>query len=259
MKSKHLGNKILLGITILCPVVMTAPAAAQVSVGVSIGIPSPIVFVAPPQLVVLPGFDIYVAPGIAEEIYFVDGFWWRPWEGRWYRSAYYDRGWDYYSSVPYFYGNIRQEWRSDYHNHRWEGRDWNYESVPYAQVQQNWSSWKSTKYWRSKEHGGGSGPKGGQHGDDRRPAASAPQQHGSQGQPPKSQHQTVAPKAAQSQRHSAPSPKAAQQQHGGGKPQASKQGSQQPKSSPAKQSQDHGGGKGNAQPSGQHGGGKGKN
>jgi len=261
MKSTHLGNKVLLAITILGPGVMATPAAAQVSVGVSIGIPAPIVFVAPPQLVVLPGFDIYVAPGIAEEIYFVDGYWWRPWQGHWYRSASYDSGWDHYSSVPYFYGNIRQDWRSDYRNHRWEGRDWNYESVPYSRVQQNWSSWKSTNYWRSQEHGRASGSRGGQQGHDQGPAAGGASPHrGSQAQSPKSQHQAVAPKAAQSQRHSAPSPKAAQQQqHGGGQPQARKQNSKPAKASPARQAQDHGdGGKGNAQPAAQHGGGKGK-
>jgi hypothetical protein len=45
---------------------------------------------------------MYVDPDIDADLFFWDGFWWRLWEGRWYRSAYYDRDRAYYDSFPSF-------------------------------------------------------------------------------------------------------------------------------------------------------------
>ncbi|HYC56664.1 MAG TPA: hypothetical protein VEL28_17170 [Candidatus Binatia bacterium] len=177
MKTKYLGTRILLGVVILAEIAVATPAAAQLSVHVGIPLPPPIVFAGPPQVVVLPGHDIYVAPDIAEEVYFVDGFWWRPWQGRWYRSHAYDSGWAAYSSVPHFYGNVRQGWRDDYRNRRWEGQAWNYERMPHDRVEQNWSSWKSNNYWSSRQNWGVPGWKGGQRGNDSRHQAAVPQRN----------------------------------------------------------------------------------
>ena len=55
--------------------------------------PPPIPFVAPPNVVVLPGTDVYVVPDAAVDIFFQGGWWWRQWRGNWYRSTLYDRGW----------------------------------------------------------------------------------------------------------------------------------------------------------------------
>ena len=239
-------------------------------------------FVAPPQVVVLPGYDIYVAPDIVEEIYFVDGYWWRPWQGRWYRSASYDNGWGYYEGVPYFYTNVRQGWRDDYHNHRWEGQDWNYQRMSSQRVEQNWSSWKSNNYWQGQQNWGVPNMKGGkqrhnegapqpdshQRSSQQAPAMQSPssQKHSSQPQAAPQQHHSAQPKAAQQQHHPA-QPKAASQQHhsaqpkgasskhSGGPDQAQKQHSQQPKGGGSAQPQGHGG-QGQEQGQGsQHGGG----
>ncbi len=51
--------------------------AAEVDIGISLSLP--IVFAAPPEVVVVPDTDIPVAPDIDEDIYFYDGWWWRPW------------------------------------------------------------------------------------------------------------------------------------------------------------------------------------
>ena len=84
--------------TVLLALVLAAPlpTPAGVDVNVSIGLPPPIIFGAPPMLIVLPETYVYVAPDVDADIFFYDGWWWRPWEGRWYRSAYYDSGWAYY-------------------------------------------------------------------------------------------------------------------------------------------------------------------
>ena len=55
-------------------------------------LPPPVSFVVPPNVVVLPGFDVYVVPDLDVDIFFQGGWWWRPWGGRWYRSRYHDRG-----------------------------------------------------------------------------------------------------------------------------------------------------------------------
>ena len=113
-------------------------AVAGVKVGVTVALPPPILFPAPPMLVVLPETQVYVAPDIEAEIYFHNGWWWRPWGGRWYRSRYYDSGWAYHRHVPAFYGKISPGWRNDYREHRWRGREWTYERIPHERVQRGW-------------------------------------------------------------------------------------------------------------------------
>ena len=134
---------LLLGLVIVSPL----PARAGVHVGVNISLPLPIVFVAPPELIVLPETNVYVAPDVEAEIYFYDGWWWRPWEGGWYRSRHYDSDWSYYEQVPSFYRRIPSDWRNDYRERRWRGSQWNYIHVPHEQVQQNWSAWQKSRYW----------------------------------------------------------------------------------------------------------------
>ena len=127
---------------------------AEVSVGVGVSIPLPpvITFQAPPDVVVLPDTNsVYVVPGVSVDLFFWNGFWWRPWEGRWYRSPYYDRGWAYYNSVPSFYYDVDPYWRGYYQNHNWHGHNWNYQHVPHSQLQQNWKSWQGTRYWEKKK------------------------------------------------------------------------------------------------------------
>ena len=94
---------------------------------------------------------VYVAPEIDVDLFFWNGFWWRPWEGRWYRSQYYDRGWAYYNRVPSFYYDVDPHWRGNYQNHNWHGHNWNYQEVPHSQLQQNWKSWQSNRYWEEKK------------------------------------------------------------------------------------------------------------
>ena len=120
-------------------------AAEEINVGISL--PPPMVFSAPPEVVVLPDTDIYVVPDVDQEIYFYDGWWWRPWQGRWYRSEYYDREWGYYDAVPSFYFDVDLGWRGFYRDHGWYGRPWNYERIPHQRLQQNWQSWQNDRHW----------------------------------------------------------------------------------------------------------------
>jgi hypothetical protein len=147
-------KRLLFGTTLLalvCAFPIMTMAQVGVSVGVSIPLPPLITFEAPPNVVVLPDTTgVYVAPSISVDLFFWNGFWWRPWEGRWYRSPYYDRGWAYYNSVPRFYFDVDPYWRGNYQNHNWHGHIWNYQQIPHSQLQQNWKSWQSSRYWDKK-------------------------------------------------------------------------------------------------------------
>ena len=124
-----------------------ARAEVDVHIGVGLPLPPPISFSVVPQLVVLPGTYVYAVPDYADELYYVDGYWWRPWNGRWYRSHYYDRDWAHYSSVPYFYTSIYSGWRDDYRRGYWRGEryDYNRNRFSYNDVERNWSTWKKEK------------------------------------------------------------------------------------------------------------------
>ncbi len=143
---KLLFGTIVLALVSVFPI--TTMAGVDVSVGISIPLPPPVTFEAPPPVVALPDTEgVYVAPGVSVDIFFWNGFWWRPWEGRWYRSPYYDRGWAYFNHVPRFYSNVDPYWRGNYQNHNWHGHIWNYQPIPHAQLQQNWKSWQSNRSW----------------------------------------------------------------------------------------------------------------
>lgn len=139
-----LFGAILLALVMAVPL----PTMAQVGVNISFGLPHPIEFAAPPDVIVLPDTDdVYVVPGIDVDLFFWSGWWWRPWHGRWYRSRYYDRGWGYYNNVPSFYFDVDPGWRGYYRDRNWYGRQWNYDPIPHQRLQQNWQSWHGNRYW----------------------------------------------------------------------------------------------------------------
>ena len=154
MKKSHVRT-MLLGLVLL----FSVPAMAGVDVGVNISLPPLIVFSAPPAMVVIPETYVYVVPDSDVEIFFYDGWWWRPWEGRWYRSRHYDSGWGYYQRVPSFYRSVPSGWRNDYRDHRWGGRPWNYQPIPHQQVERNWNTWKKDKHWEKQQTWGVQGLK----------------------------------------------------------------------------------------------------
>jgi hypothetical protein len=148
-------KKLLLGIIFLVlAIAVPIPTMAGVDVSITFGIPlpPPVVFPAPPTLIVLPDTNyVYTVPDTDADMFFWWGLWWRLWEGRWYRSHYYDRGWTYYDGVPSFYFAVDPRWREYYRNHNWYGHRWNYERIPARQLQQNWGTWQNNRYW--ERHG----------------------------------------------------------------------------------------------------------
>ena len=144
-------KKLFLGTFLLALAIsVSITSMARPEVNVSIVLPPPIVFAAPPALIVLPDTYVYVVPDINEDIFFYNGWWWREWEGRWYRSHYYDRGWRYYNTVPSFYFDVDPGWRGYYRDHNWYGHRWNYERIPSQRLQQNWKGWQNTRHWEKQ-------------------------------------------------------------------------------------------------------------
>ncbi len=144
---KLLWGAFLLALT----VVIAVPAEAEVGISIGISLPPPIVFAAPPEVIVIPDADdVYVVPDVDVDIFFWNGWWWRPWEGRWYRSRHYDRGWAYYRSVPSFYFDVDPGWRGYYRSHDWHGHRWNYERIPNRRLQGNWQGWHNDRHWQRR-------------------------------------------------------------------------------------------------------------
>jgi hypothetical protein len=146
-------KKLLFGMVLLALVIAVPTptmAMGRVDVGVSIPLPPPIGFAGPPEMVVIPETYIYVAPDVDVDVFFYGGWWWRPWEGRWYRSQNYNSGWGYYEGTPSFYGSVHSGWRNDYRQRRWGGHQWNYQRIPHQQVQRNWQGWERDRHWEKQ-------------------------------------------------------------------------------------------------------------
>jgi len=144
----------LLALLGVLAVAIPIPTMAGVDVHVNISLPPRIAFAAPPQVIVIPETYVYVVPDLDVDIFFYNGWWWRPWEGHWYRSRYYHSGWAYYKSVPSFYGRIPSTWRNEYRDHRWRGHPWNYQRIPVKQVQRNWHTWEKGRHWEKQNSWG---------------------------------------------------------------------------------------------------------
>ena len=146
---KIILKTMLLAMVVLLPV----SAAAEVRVHINIPLPPPIFFPVLPQLVVIPDTDVYAVPDISDDVFFYAGWWWRPWNNRWYRSRYHDRDWAYYPHAPYFHRMIPSDWRTYYRNHTWKGYRWEPPRVYHRDVQNNWRAWQKDRHWERQSYG----------------------------------------------------------------------------------------------------------
>ena len=148
-------NKLMVGKVFLA-LFFTIPASALTGVDadVHIAMPPPVVFAAPPMLVVLPETNAYFVPEADVDIFFFDGRWWRPWEGRWYRSKHYGSGWRYKRDAPSFYRRIPSGWRNDYREHHWKGNPWDHQRISHDQVRENWHTWEKNRHWAKHNNWG---------------------------------------------------------------------------------------------------------
>ena len=121
-------------------------ARSEARVNVNVGINLPLFsFSAPPPLVVIPGTYAYFAPDADVDIVFYQGFWYRPYEGRWFRSRGYNGPWGYIAPgrVPGVLLEISPDFRHRYHD---RGR------IEYRDFKRNWKRWDRNKHWDRDEH-----------------------------------------------------------------------------------------------------------
>ena len=147
--------------TILALALAAAPLAAAptpahahggVRLGVSVGLRLPVY----PQLVQVPGYPVYYAPGVAANYFFHDGLYWLFEGDRWYSSGWYDGPWDevgpdavpafvlripvgYYRAPPRWFVGWRHDAPPRWDDH-W-GRGW-------AHGHRGWDRWDRRADWR---------------------------------------------------------------------------------------------------------------
>ncbi len=139
----------VLGVLVLAYGLFLLPKS-YAGVHVNVGINLPVfAFPAPPPMVVIPGTYAYYAPDVDVDIFFYQGYWYRPYEGRWFRARGYDGPWLHIgpSRVP----RVVVDLPPDYRHHVRPG----YERIPYGQFRKNWRRWEREKYW--DRHAGGYG------------------------------------------------------------------------------------------------------
>jgi len=151
LSCKELKWLLLSGLLFVSIMVIPVTSMARVNVDINIALPPLIQLAAPPVVVAIPETDVYADPDLDVDIFFYNGWWWRPWQGRWYRSRDYRSGWVHYRRTPSFYNGLPSGWRSSYKTHRHKDREWNYQRVSHDDLQRNWRDWKKTKYWHKQQ------------------------------------------------------------------------------------------------------------
>ncbi|MDA8084778.1 MAG: hypothetical protein M0024_14070 [Nitrospiraceae bacterium] len=159
---------VVMGLAVLLALTgLPARSDAGISVGVNIGIPA-YEFQEPPPLVVIPGTYAYFVPGIDLDILFYNGYWYRPYEGRWFRSRAYNGPWNHIGPryVPRPLIGLPHDYRNLYGDRK---------HIPYGEFHRNWRAWERNKYWerdegwRDRRHDGRDGHRGGPGDRDGRP------------------------------------------------------------------------------------------
>lgn len=130
-------------IMLLCLSVLSARSEARVDVSVGINIPA-YRFAAPPPVVVIPGTYAYFAPDAAVDIVFYHGYWYRPYEGRWYRAKGYNGPWAHLAParVPRVLIDLPPDYRHAYRDYR---------RIEYRDFHRNWGKWERSRYWEKDE------------------------------------------------------------------------------------------------------------
>ena len=77
--TRHIGYVLLLATSLAMPLA----AEAQVSVNVNVG-PPPVIFPAPPRVVLVPQTPVYYAPDTSYNVFFYQGRYWSFHEGAWF-------------------------------------------------------------------------------------------------------------------------------------------------------------------------------
>jgi len=140
---KKMSGFVVVGVLYLMFAGLPAQGNAGVSVGVNITIPA-YTIATPPALVVIPGTYAYFVPDANIDIVFYHGFWYRPYEGRWFRARGYNGPWTYVeiAKVPRVLVELPPDYRHVYREHQ---------RIAYRDFDRNWRGWEKHRYWERDE------------------------------------------------------------------------------------------------------------
>ncbi len=122
----------------------SSQSMAGIHIGVSIPPPPVFVFSAPPEVVVIPGTYVYYCPDVDFDIFFYGGYWFRPYEGYWYRSVSYGGPWVYIERPPSVLVSLPHDYRIVTRGFR---------HIPYGELHRNWQVWQRDRYWEHHNWG----------------------------------------------------------------------------------------------------------
>ena len=99
-----------------------------------------IVLPAPPFVVVIPGTYVYFATDAAVDLLFYHGYWYRPFDGRWYRGPKYNGPWSLLPPhrVPPPLLKLPPDYRRLPPGHQ---------RIPHGQLQKKWRMWERDRHW----------------------------------------------------------------------------------------------------------------
>ncbi len=111
---------------------------------VVIVVPPGLVFESEPELILIPHTYVYYVSKDDNDLFFYDGYWWRPWHDNWYRSDIYSGPWDMIDpdDVPAAVVDLPPHWR---------GFPSDVIVLDWGDVWGHWRDWKYDGYW---EHHG---------------------------------------------------------------------------------------------------------
>jgi hypothetical protein len=118
---------------------MGAPCVADARVDVNIVLP-PLVFSGPPDVVVIPGTYAYFVPGVEADVFFYQGYWYRPHRGYWFRASSYRGPWGRIAvgRVPRVLIDVPPDFRRVSPG---------FERIPYGHLRRNWRAWERDRHW----------------------------------------------------------------------------------------------------------------
>lgn len=125
-------KKLLVATILLLLLGFSSNGVARVDINIGVPLP-PLVFPAPPPMIVIPGTYAYFSPDVQPDNFFYHGYWYRLHRERWFRSSSYDGPWAYISRPPTVLLHVPPEFRRVTYGHR---------RIPYGDLHRNWRSWE---------------------------------------------------------------------------------------------------------------------
>jgi len=112
-------------------------AVADVRVNLNLG-PPPIAVAQPPEVVLVPGSQVYFVPDVDYDVFYYNGYWWSPRGDRWYRARGYDGPWRVvgrrYIPAPVY--RVPRDYRRMYYRER---------HVPYGEWRHRREHWREER------------------------------------------------------------------------------------------------------------------